>query len=95
VTDPAHIAPFQPCGCLDREDHVDPTLDPDLMLGHGERAERCGDAPPYEVPGTGGWNGLYIESPDGYCLCGHPNYMTCAGYWGHGLMTMTIARTDD
>jgi hypothetical protein len=29
------------------------------------------------VPGTGGWNGVYNQSPDIYCLCGHPGYATC------------------
>lgn len=29
------------------------------------------------VPGTGGWNGRFSECPDSYCLCGHPNHLTC------------------
>jgi hypothetical protein len=84
----------QPCGCPDREGHVNPVLDPDLGLGHGERNALCGDPLPHAVPGTGGWNGLYVESPDAYCLCGHPNYMTCVGQWEHGLASMTIYRVE-
>lgn len=86
---------IQVCGCESREEHVNPCLDVDLGIGHGERAERCGDPGPYEVPGTGGWNGVYTESPDIYCMCGHPGYTTCSGWLGgYGVMGVTVERTD-
>ena len=80
----------EPCGCPDRTDHVDPATDPVLGLAHGERSEMNGDPLPHDVPGTGDFNGLYSPSPDAYCLCGHPNYLTC-DRWGD-LLGMTIQR---
>jgi hypothetical protein len=47
------------------------------------------------VPGTGGWNGVYTELPDAYCLCGHPIYFTCPHWLDGGIFGMTIERTDD
>lgn len=78
--------PRQACGCDTRDGHVDPALDTDLMLGHGERSASCGDPLPHDVPGTTWFNGLYTQGPDTYCLCGHPNYMTCDANWTHGLL---------
>lgn len=49
----------------------------------------------HPVPDTGGWNGLYTESPDMFCLCGHPNYMTCP-MWPRGdVGGWTIERRAD
>ena len=56
----------EPCGCPDRTGHAPPTFDLDLGLFHGERNPDVDEAP-WTVPGT--W--------DAYCLCGHPNYLTC------------------
>lgn len=42
------------------------------------------------VPGTGGWNGLYMESPDMYCLCGHPVYYTCPRWTTDGILSWEI-----
>jgi hypothetical protein len=62
-----------------------------LHIAHGERDEMNGDPPPHDVPGTGGWNGLYTASPDKFCLCGHPNYLTCEAHWnGGGVMGLTL-----
>lgn len=55
-----------------------------------------GDAPvmhgesDHPVPSTGGWNGLYTASPDMYCLCGHPNYLTCPYWISDGILSWTI-----
>jgi hypothetical protein len=60
----------------------------DMPIIHGESE--------IPVPGTGGWNGLYTESPDHYCLCGHPNYLTCWEYaTGGGIQSMTIERAGE
>lgn len=65
--------------------HVEARIDwiGDWPLAHGEDEDRT-------VPGTGGWNGLYTESPDNYCLCGHPNYMTCPRWITEGIASMEI-----
>jgi hypothetical protein len=49
----------------------------------------------YPVPGTGGWNGLYTESRDMYCLCGHPDYMWCPMWPSGGIGGLTIAQDDN
>jgi hypothetical protein len=68
----------EPCGCDDRERHVEPYVDAVLHVRHGERG--CDDDPqPWHVPGTESCLGFL----DAYCLCGHPNYMTCAA-WADG-----------
>lgn len=64
--------------------HAAPYVDPDLGLEHGERSTLNADPLPHDVPGTGGWNGLYNESPDTYCMCGHPNYLSCMAYLSGG-----------
>lgn len=46
----------------------------------------------YLVPDSGNWFGT-----DSYCLCGHPDYLTCPGWYGGGpgtLGDMTIYRAD-
>jgi hypothetical protein len=73
----------EPCGCADRTDHVAPCADPVLHIEHGERDGLNHDPEPHAVPGTGGWNGLYTASWDVYCLCGHPDYMSCEA-WANG-----------
>lgn len=55
----------------------------DMPVMHGESEQ-------HQVPGTGGWNGLYTASPDAYCLCGHPNYMTCPKWLSEGIAGWTI-----
>lgn len=82
------------CGCPDRTGHVDPVLDTDLMIGHGERSALCDDPPPHDVPGTGGWNGVYMEIPDAYCLCGHPNHRTCVAVYEHGIAAAWVRLAD-
>lgn len=64
--------------------HADPEWDwiGDHPLAHGE-SERT-------VPGTGGWNGVYTESPDPYCLCGHPDYVTCPRRLTEGIFSLEI-----
>ena len=76
------------CGCIDLSDHVAPHVDPVLHIAHGERDD-C-DPEPRDVPGTGGWNGLYTASPDKFCLCGHPNYATCQAWPSGGVMGLTM-----
>lgn len=68
--------------------HAEPIIDwiGDSPLAHGE-SER-------PVPGTGGWNGLYNESPDAYCLCGHPNYLTCPRGWTEGIASWAIEASE-
>lgn len=82
----------QPCGCTNREDHLDPILDVELLIGHGERSELCGDPPPYEVPGSSQVINGWLVTGDAYCLCGHPNYLTCLAWGeGHGVYGLTLA----
>ena len=82
---------LQPCGCDNRDGHAEPHVDPVLHIAHGERDDLNHDPLPHDVPGTGGWNGLYTESPDKFCLCGHPNYLYCEGHWnGGGVMGLTL-----
>jgi hypothetical protein len=83
--------PERLCGpdcCVPNEPHIDP--EPDWIgnypVMHGE-SER-------PVPGTGGWNGVYNASPDMYCLCGHPNDMTCPEQISGGIGGMTIDPAD-
>lgn len=67
--------------------HLAPEVDwiGDWPLTHGE-SERA-------VAGTGGFNGVYTESPDPYCLCGHPNYLTCPAAFGEGsVMGMEVEK---
>lgn len=78
------------CGChsealFHREPEPDWIGDAPIM--HGESEHR--------VPDTGGFNGLYVDSPDMYCLCGHPNYMLCpAMLRGEGsVYGLTIERS--
>jgi len=71
------------------EPHLDPEPDwiGDYPVMHGE-SER-------PVPGTGGWNGLYRELAEMYCLCGHPVDYTCPAWLnGGGLAGMTIERAE-
>lgn len=83
--------PVLTCGCETDDGHVEPHVDPVLHLRHGERdPSDPDDPPPYFVPGTGGWNGLYNESPDAYCLCGHPNYLSCQRLDGGGMYDVTL-----
>lgn len=67
------------------EPHAEPVIDwiGDWPLAHGE-SER-------PVPGTDVFNGLYTPAPDAYCLCGHPNYMTCPRWISEGLASMTFS----
>lgn len=55
--------------------HIDPAPDwiGDSPITHGE-SDRL-------VPGSRRHNGLYWAGPDMYCLCGHPDFMTCPGMW--------------
>lgn len=76
------------CGCPNREGHAAPFIDPVLHLRHGERDSEC--PLPLDVPGTGGWNGVYHELPDVFCLCGHPNYLTCLELDGGGMSDVTV-----
>lgn len=72
-------------GCPDPgEPHREPEPDwiGDEPLLHGE-SER-------PVPGTGGFNGFYTVIPDAYCLCGHPNYVTCPKWLTDGIASWTI-----
>lgn len=77
------------CGCESRDGHVDPFEDPVLFLRHGERS--YDDPEPHYVPGSGiDYGGGYIGSPDAYCLCGHPNYLTCEERDGGGMTSVTV-----
>ncbi len=51
--------------------HLDPEPDwiGDFPVMHGES-----DRP---VPGSGHYLYGFYSGDDAYCLCGHPNYMTC------------------
>jgi hypothetical protein len=90
----AHVRSFPmsaPCGCSDLSGHVAPYVDPVLHIEHGERDALNGDPLPHTVPNSGGgWNGLYTEWPDVYCLCGHPNYLTCEAWPAGGVMGLTV-----
>ncbi|MCW2767575.1 MAG: hypothetical protein JWO11_3534 [Nocardioides sp.] len=47
----------------------------------------------HEVPDSRHFNGLYTEGPEAYCLCGHPMYQSCPGwYGGGGIGEMIIER---
>lgn len=82
---------MEPCGCATREEHADPHVDPTLHIEHGERSELNNDPLPHDVPDTGGWNGTWTRSPDIYCLCGHPDYITCAAWLaGDGVLGLTL-----
>lgn len=59
----------------------------DYPVMHGE-SER-------PVPGSGTPYGAYRGLPDAYCLCGHPDYLTCPEAWGDGsVWGMTITAED-
>lgn len=67
------------CGCsLDALGHVEP--EPDWIgnwpIMHGE-SER-------PVPGTSHMICGFASLPNAYCLCGHPNYLTCPEAFGDG-----------
>lgn len=83
------MSPRRSCGCpLNAPDHAEPHVDPVLYIEHGERSEMNDDPLPHFVPGTGGserW-----QSPDAYCLCGHPNYLTCERLEGWGVVDLTL-----
>ena len=78
------------CGCDDREGHVEPHIDPDLGLEHGERSALNDDPLPHLVPDSGYVinGGLYGQ--DAYCLCGHPQYLSCLGFLNGGSITGAI-----
>jgi hypothetical protein len=83
----------QVCGCDTRDGHAEPHVDPLFGIAHHGKRDPREDPPPHEVPGSGGWNGLYTESPDAYCLCGHPNYLSCYAWaTGDNLSAVTIER---
>jgi len=70
--------------------HRDPEPDwiGNMPIYHGES-----DHP---VPDTGGWNGLYTESPEMFCLCGHPNYLMCPIFWdGGGIGGVSVGVDQD
>ena len=78
----------RPCGtdCPTPDaEHRAPEVDwiGDWPILHGESD--------HSVPGTGGWNGVYHEAPDMYCLCGHPNHLMCPASDG-GIQSMAITR---
>jgi hypothetical protein len=82
------------CGpecCEQDKPHRDPAPDwiGDYPVIHGESDD--------EVPGTRRFNGLYTEGPDMWCLCGHPNYLTCPGWYrGEGtVFGMTIQSAEE
>ena len=61
------------CGCTDGTLHVDPEIDwiGNTPITHGEY-ER-------DVPGSD----THVRGCfDAYCLCGHPNYLTCPKVFG-------------
>ena len=62
------------------EPHLEPRVEwlGDWPLMHGEDEER-GDAPGHPTP---------------YCLCGHPNYMTCPRWLSEGVLSMTIGNEE-
>ncbi len=71
--------------------HIDAEPDwiGDYPVMHGE-SDR-------EVPASKVHNGLYWQGPEMYCLCGHPAYQMCPGWWsGEGtVFGMTIERGSD
>jgi hypothetical protein len=87
----------RPCGCpADAADHAE--IEPDWLGNvpcmHGES-----DRP---VPGTtNAPAAYYLPGPDMYCLCGHPNHLTCPGWlglpmgWGGGLIDLEIRTSDE
>ena len=83
------------CGCDTDANHVEPHVDPVLGIEHGERA--YDDPQPHEVPSTRAWHGntqhpmSWQSSPDMYCLCGHPNYLTCGADDGR-VIDLVITR---
>lgn len=75
------------CGCTDDYEgppHIDPQPDwiGDWSITHGES----------DIPVPGSRLGSVI--PDAYCLCGHPNYLSCPGWFnGEGtVMGVTVER---
>lgn len=79
------------CGCGDDYQgppHIEPQPDwiGDWSVTHGES-----ETP---VPGSGERYGGSGTVPDTYCLCGHPNYLWCPGWFnGEGtVMGMTMQR---
>jgi hypothetical protein len=68
----------------------------DFPLTHGERDEMNGDPLPHDVPGTSYRVGGFVVAGDTYCLCGHPNYLTCPGAFGEGsVLGVTIERSSE
>lgn len=76
------------CWCPD-EVHAEPEIDwvGDMPLAHGE-SERA-------VPGSGFDYGSFRGGPDMYCLCGHPNYMTCPRWMTEGLTSWEVNATSE
>jgi hypothetical protein len=60
--------------------HVSSYVDPVLHIAHGERDRLNDDPEPHTVPDTG----------DAFCLCGHPNYLTCEAWPLGGVMGLTV-----
>jgi hypothetical protein len=78
---------MRPCGpdCRFPDlEHREPELD---WIGNDPVEHGESDNP---VPGTGGWNGLYTQSPEAYCLCGHPNYLSCPRWATDGIGSWVI-----
>jgi hypothetical protein len=61
--------------------HIEPEVDwiGDMPIMHGES-----DRPSPIGHGS--------HRPDPYCLCGHPDYMTCPGWLDGGIAGMEIER---
>lgn len=76
------MRPCDPDCCVPDQPHAEPETDwiGDWPLTHGESERRDG------APG-------YAYSY--YCLCGHPDYLTCPGAFGDGsVWGMTVGRTE-
>lgn len=70
--------------------HRDPEPDwiGDWPVMHGESD--------HQVPDSRHFNGVYMENSEAYCLCGHPVYCSCPGwYGGGGLSGMEIRRAEE